>query len=59
VLTLAESLIDVKLYNFIGTDLHHSEQLDDLRKVPALIYFAKLVDSGLLKNRNLTNIQDN
>lgn len=56
---LAERLIDVNQYDFIGTDLHHSGQLDDLRKVPASIYYAKLVDSGLLKNRNLTNIQGN
>ena len=54
---MAERLIDVKLDDFIRTDLHHSVWLDDLRKVPALMYFAKLLDSGLLQNRNLTNIQ--
>jgi hypothetical protein len=57
VLILAERLINVKLDDFIGTDLHRSVQLDDLRKVPALMYFAKLLVSGLLQNRNLTNIQ--
>jgi hypothetical protein len=42
----------------LGQTCTISVQLDDLRKLPALMYFAKLLNSGLLQNRNLTNIQD-
>jgi tyrosine-protein phosphatase YwqE len=49
---MAERLIDDKLYDFIGTDLHHAGQIDELRKVPGTAYYGKLIDSGILKNQS-------
>lgn len=48
---VAEKLIDKKLIDFIGTDIHREQHLDLLRAIPDTKYYQKLIDSGLLKNR--------
>lgn len=50
---IAEKLIENDMIDFIGTDIHHVKHLELLRQVPATKHFAKLVASGLLKNRDL------
>ncbi len=50
---IAQKLIDKDYIDFIGTDIHHLRHLDSLKKVPGTKHFAKLVDSGLLKNHQL------
>lgn len=50
---IAERLIDNNMIDFIGTDIHHVKHLDVLKRVPVKKHFAKLVDSGLLKNHLL------
>jgi protein-tyrosine phosphatase len=52
---IAEKLIAKEMIDFIGTDLHHSKHLEALKRVPGSKYFARLVDSGLLKNQSLTS----
>jgi tyrosine-protein phosphatase YwqE len=49
----AKKLVKSKLIDFIGTDLHHADQIGQLRNVPASPYYADLVDSGMLKNQRL------
>lgn len=51
---IAEKLVDKGMIDFIGTDIHHVRHLDVLKKVPESKYYAKLVDSGLLKNKDLS-----
>ncbi|WP_316838265.1 tyrosine-protein phosphatase [Pedobacter nutrimenti] len=50
---IAQKLIDKDYIDFIGTDIHHLRHLDSLKKVPGTRHFAKLIDSGLLKNDQL------
>jgi protein-tyrosine phosphatase len=50
---VAERLIEKDMIDFIGTDLHHAKHLELLKQVPQSKYFARLVASGLLKNREL------
>lgn len=50
---IAEKLVEKKMIDFIGTDIHHVRHLDTLRRVPLTKHFAQLVDSGLLKNQEL------
>ncbi|WP_379088148.1 tyrosine-protein phosphatase [Pedobacter sp. UC225_65] len=50
---IAEKLIENDMIDFIGTDIHHVKHLELLKQVPATKHFARLVDSGLLKNRDL------
>lgn len=52
---LAESLVKANMFDFIGTDLHNAAQLEVLRKVPVLPYYAMLIESGRLKNQTLIN----
>lgn len=51
--TVAEKLIDMELVDFIGTDTHHLNHIEALKNVPKSKYFAKLIDSGMLKNESL------
>ncbi|WP_316817979.1 tyrosine-protein phosphatase [Pedobacter nyackensis] len=51
--SIAEKLIEKGMIDFIGTDIHHVKHLDVLKKVPSTKHYAKLVDSGLLKNTEL------
>lgn len=50
---IAQKLIDKDYIDFIGTDIHQLRHLDSLKKVPGTKHFAKLIDSGLLKNNQL------
>ncbi|MFA6278463.1 MAG: CpsB/CapC family capsule biosynthesis tyrosine phosphatase [Pedobacter sp.] len=47
---IAEKLIEKDMIDFIGTDTHHVKHLETLKLVPQSKHFARLVDSGLLKN---------
>ena len=51
--SIAEKLIEKDMIDFIGTDIHHVRHLGSLKKVPASKHFARLVESGLLKNKEL------
>lgn len=51
--SIAEKLIEKNMIDFIGTDTHHLNHIEVLKKVPATKHFAMLVDSGLLKNAHL------
>lgn len=51
--SIAEKLIKKDMIDFIGTDIHHIRHLETLKKVPLTKQFAHLVDSGLLKNKEL------
>jgi len=51
--SIAEKLIEKDMIDFIGTDIHHVRHLETLKRVPSSKYFARLVDSGLLKNKEL------
>ncbi|NRF39182.1 histidinol phosphatase [Pedobacter sp. LMG 31643] len=51
--SIAEKLIEKDMIDFIGTDIHHVRHLETLNRVPLSKYFARLVDSGLLKNKEL------
>lgn len=51
--TIAEKLIENDMIDFIGTDIHHVKHLELLNQVPQTKHFARLVDSGLLKNKEL------
>jgi len=50
---IAEKLVEKKLIDFIGTDIHHVRHLETLKRVPATKHFAQLIASGLLKNKEL------
>lgn len=50
---VAKKLIEKDMIDFIGTDIHHVKQLEILKTVPGTKHFARLLDSGLLKNRTL------
>ncbi|WP_449437248.1 tyrosine-protein phosphatase [Pedobacter steynii] len=52
--SIAEKLIEKDMIDFIGTDIHHVKHLDSLKKVPYTKHFERLVKSGLLKNKDLT-----
>ncbi len=47
---IAEKLIEKDMIDFIGTDTHHVKHLETLKLVPQSKHFARLLDSGLLKN---------
>lgn len=51
--SIAEKLIEKDMIDFIGTDIHHVRHLEILKRVPESKFFARLVDSGLLKNQSL------
>lgn len=51
---IAEKLVEKGMIDFIGTDIHHIRHLDVLKKVPLSKHYAKLVDSGLLKYKDLS-----
>ena len=51
--TMAEKLIDHQLIDFLGTDIHRVQHLDLLKAIPDSKYYQKLLDQGLLKNRQL------
>lgn len=51
--SIAEKLIEKDMIDFIGTDTHHLKHIEILKRVPASKHFARLVDSGLLKNHKL------
>lgn len=53
VLDLAEYLCKKGYYDFAGTDLHHERHLAALQKLSSSATFARLRDSGLLKNASL------
>jgi protein-tyrosine phosphatase len=46
----AEFLIDRKMIEFIGSDMHGVRHLEALRKVPHEKYFRKLCEQGVLNN---------
>ena len=50
---MAEKLIDHQLIDFLGTDIHRVQHLDLLKAIPNSKYYQKLLDQGLLKNRQL------
>ena len=51
--SVAEKLIDKEMIDFIGTDVHHMQHIHVLKQVPTTKYFARLIDSKLLKNQSL------
>lgn len=51
--SIAEKLIEKDMIDFIGTDIHHIRHLEGLKRVPESKFFARLVESGLLKNQQL------
>lgn len=51
---IAEKLIEKDMIDFIGTDIHHVKHLDTLKQVPSSKSFARLLESGMLKNESLT-----
>lgn len=50
--TIAEKLVEKDMIDFIGTDIHHIRHLETLKRVPETKSFARLVESGLLKNQS-------
>lgn len=50
---IAQKLIEKDMIDFIGTDIHYTRHLEVLKQVPATKHFARLLDSGLLKNQSL------
>lgn len=52
--SIAEKLIEKGMIDFIGTDTHHVNHIAALRKVPSTKHYELLIDSGLLKNQQLT-----
>lgn len=50
---LAEYLCKKDYYDFAGTDLHHERHLNTLQRLTSSATFARLRDSGLLKNTQL------
>lgn len=50
---LAEYLCRKEYYDFAGTDLHHERHLQMLKKLASSASFARLRDSGKLKNAQL------
>lgn len=51
--SIAEKLIEKEMIDFIGTDIHHVRHLEVLKRVPGTKHFARLVESGTLKNQSL------
>ena len=51
--SIAEKLIEKDMIDFIGTDIHHVRHLEGLKRVPQSKYFARLIESGLLRNNEL------
>ena len=51
--SIADKLVEKDMIDFIGTDIHHVRHLDILKRVPESKSFARLIDSGLLKNQSL------
>jgi protein-tyrosine phosphatase len=50
---VAEKLIEKDMIDYIGTDIHHTGHLPILKRVPESKYFARLIDSRMLKNQSL------
>jgi protein-tyrosine phosphatase len=50
---IAEKLIEKDMIDFIGTDTHYIKHIEALKQVPQSKHFARLIDSGLLKNNSL------
>lgn len=50
---IAEKLIEKDMITYLGTDTHHMRHIEILKQVPSTKSFARLVDSGLLKNQSL------
>ncbi|MDB5251276.1 MAG: hypothetical protein JWP27_445 [Flaviaesturariibacter sp.] len=50
---LAEYLVREELYDFVGSDLHHSRHLDLMSRAAGLPLLARLKASGQLKNATL------
>lgn len=50
---IAEKLIEKDMISYLGTDTHHLKHIESLKQVPISKHFARLVDSGLLKNESL------
>lgn len=50
---LAEYLAKKEYYDLAGTDLHHERHLSNLKKLSSSATFARLQESGILKNREL------
>ncbi|RYE27062.1 MAG: histidinol phosphatase [Sphingobacteriales bacterium] len=51
--SIADKLVEKDMIDFIGTDIHHVKHLGILKRVPESKSFARLIDSGLLKNQSL------
>lgn len=51
--SIADKLVEKDMIDFIGTDIHHVKHLQVLKRVPESKSFARLVESGLLKNQSL------
>jgi len=54
--SVAEKLIDKDMIDYLGTDTHHMQHIATLKQVPGTKYFARLLDSGLLKNESLKQV---
>lgn len=52
-LELAEYLCKKGYYDFAGTDLHHERHLSSLQKLSSSAAFARLQESGILRNHGL------
>jgi protein-tyrosine phosphatase len=50
---LAEYLCKKEYYDYAGTDMHHERHLNTLKKLGSNATFARLRDSGILKNAQL------
>lgn len=50
---MAEKLIDHDMYEFVGSDAHHTGHLEELKKLLKNKHFIKLVESGRLRNKEL------
>ena len=50
---LAEYLCKKEYYDYAGTDMHHERHLNTLKKLASSSTFARLRDSGILKNAQL------
>ena len=53
VLELAEYLVKKDFYDYAGTDLHHDRHLAHLHRLSASSCYARLKDSGVLRNHSL------
>lgn len=50
---IAEKLVDNNLIEFLGTDLHNNNYLDELKKSLKKKHLTKAIESGLIKNNTL------